>query len=527
VWKSNTPVTANFTVDTVVPIHVVVATGEMSVNAIEGKISFDPSLMSVNRIDKSNSILTSWTVEPTSNNDTGEIVFGGLTSTSSFVGEHGEVMTVYVKGKKSEEVTLRFGSGSVAHAGDGTGNNILSVMNSGLYHFVPKENIPESTIQKGELSQEISSEGEVLGAATGTVIATTITSNTHPNQETWYPIRDAQFSFLVPSSTDMIYISLNKKLVSRGQTKYPASLTQKTMKVDADGVWYFHLTEQTGESDITNHYKVQVDTAPPDEFHIEELAREAKDPRVNLTVVASDTLSGVERFEFKIDGGDVRTWRDSGDHTFSTTITAHGKHTVMGTVYDYAGNHKDANVDLEILPLETPQLGTVTGEVDEGKQLVISGTAIANTTLRLYVEKEGENAIVDTAQVDSSGQFQAVSSSKLLPGRYTISADIVDNRSAFSEKTSSLVLVVKPTLMGVLGRHPMMLVAVGVLIVLFVIAFFVLRRIRRNKIEDEDQYDDRDAAPSVNTPSKVTIHISPNVPTQHPAKISGHIVSLK
>ena len=77
------PITATYTTGETVTLTVVVTSGGQSINAVEGKLEYDPKEVQVLSVDTSTSALTSWTITPTFANDIGEVSFAGLLSTST------------------------------------------------------------------------------------------------------------------------------------------------------------------------------------------------------------------------------------------------------------------------------------------------------------------------------------------------------------------------------------------------------------------------------------------------------------
>src|SRR5690242_6223558 len=63
-------------------LKVTVDPGSDKVNAADGSLSFDPSILSVSNISKDGSVFSLWTADPTFSNSAGTISFSGGTPTA-------------------------------------------------------------------------------------------------------------------------------------------------------------------------------------------------------------------------------------------------------------------------------------------------------------------------------------------------------------------------------------------------------------------------------------------------------------
>ena len=101
------PITGTYTTGEPIMVKVMVGTGSDSANAVEGVLRFDPKEVEVVSIDRSGSLLSSWTHEPSFDNGKGEISFAGsMSGTTSFSGTRGEIIALTIRGLRSEETRL-------------------------------------------------------------------------------------------------------------------------------------------------------------------------------------------------------------------------------------------------------------------------------------------------------------------------------------------------------------------------------------------------------------------------------------
>jgi len=167
------PVTGTAAIGNTFGVQVMVASGGMPLNAVEGKLTFDPTLLEVQDATTSDSALTSWTTPPSIDNKKGEVVWSGIVS-KSITGDRLPLFRLTLKGHRAGEAPLQFETGGAVLAADGSGTNVLTSMHGGIYVITPQEVLPKE-VGGADISlplpaqpREMPPQGEVLGAATGT-----------------------------------------------------------------------------------------------------------------------------------------------------------------------------------------------------------------------------------------------------------------------------------------------------------------------------------------------------------------------
>ncbi len=150
-----------------VVLQVLVSSDDQLVSAVEGRLSYNPKELTVTRLTKDKSIVTSWTQEPTVDRELGTIVFGGALATSTIL-RGATIITLTVRPERSGEVRLRFEGGAAIISADGLGSNILTSFKSGKYRIKPEELTEESAVPASPTTSSTAkpTEGEVLGATT-------------------------------------------------------------------------------------------------------------------------------------------------------------------------------------------------------------------------------------------------------------------------------------------------------------------------------------------------------------------------
>lgn len=304
-----------------------VNTSGVAINAAEGSLVYDSAKLQVTSISKAGSIFTIWAEEPKFSNAEGTIEFGGGIPNPGFSGSSGTIITVNFKAKTATTIKgfteIVLVSGAVL-ANDGEGSNILASLGKANY-YIGSAGIP---------AQIPTREGSKLPIS----ISFIIKSATHPDQEKWYSNNTPAFNWELADGIEAVSYLVTDKPTSNPGT-IPDGLVDEAKFTDiADGVNYFHL--RLRESDVwgpISHFKFQVDTKPPEKFNILVTDDNSKEPK--LTFESSDDLSGIDRYEIKIDRKDwVVIDKALAGQPYSVVNQGYGEHRVLVNAVDMAGN---------------------------------------------------------------------------------------------------------------------------------------------------------------------------------------------
>lgn len=542
-----TPITSSADTGGELVVRVMINTAGQSINAADGRIVFDPKELAVERIDIDESIFSSWPTAPRYDNLLGEIVFGGsLAATTTYIGERGELFRVVFRGLRTGETRLRFDTGSAVLAGDGTGGNILAETKVGVYVFSPVETAPPNqSAPTPEFQGGANGEGEVLGAQIEAIV-----SSTHPDESVWSKERTASFQWSNSPSVVRVLTALSERSNGRGIRAFTPPISERTVEELPEGVWYFTVTQEFVDgSEKTLRYKLMIDATPPSVFEIREDDVRAKtDPEVRFFVSATDTLSGIDHIEFSLDGATPVRWENLSERTYALSGLAFGEHQLRAVAYDRAGNSLERTVKFTVDPLPSPLLTIENSNISEGDVIRISGTAMRGSTLRVYLTPRGGETSVRSVPVREDGTFFFESDIAMAPGVYTISADIVDDRGATSDRIAEETIVVSATVWGMISRHPMLLIAAFAGIVCLALLGFAVRRFLRGRDEEESPVEERHEVKRGNAPemphalhipdgpvhmerlahsnSHAAMRVSAAEVTRHPAR-NGGVVDLR
>jgi hypothetical protein len=493
------PITGMYTTGEAVTIRVMVGTGGESTNAIEGVLRYDPKEVEVIGIDRSASILSSWTREPLFDNEKGEVVFAGaMSGTSSYSGARGEIIALSIKGLRSEETRMSFDSGSASavRAADGTGGNLLSTLSSGVYVFAPKEtnidNVPALTPAASP-----SPSGEVLGVATGT---NALSSPTHPNQDTWYALASTTVQWDMPMGVTRVRLALNRDPAGEGLIAYSAPRSEKVIEDIPDGIWFVHLSREWEDGNVDHHhFRLQIDTDAPRDLVISERPRpDTKDPSPIIMVSATDTRSGVDHYEFVIDEAAPLLWSDDGSHEYRLPAATPGPHTLHVAAVDKAGNRSVAQLEFTVLELDAPAL-VLPPDISfrEGDPIRVEVSGLPGALVRVGISRDGGTPVIEEFTLNETGKGEFVSAFIPTIGTYTITGTQSLASGATSLTGEALTVVISSSLLGVLKRNPMIPFAILGLILLFSASWYFWRRFFADSGDEEFVVTDDYVAESV------------------------------
>jgi len=383
------------------------------INAAEAKVSFSQDMLEVRSISKEGSIFKLWPEEPVFSNSKGEVSFkGGVPG--GFTGE-GVIVSFSFKAKKIGEAKVLLSQAKVL-AADGRGTDILSSIQGATFSIteVPPEVVPE--VVKVPPAPKIS-------------------SPTHPNEDFWYRNPNPEFQWEV--SPDIIALSLQ---FNRQPSSIPASLAEKitnsmSFKDVEDGVWYFHLRVKNkfGWSG-TSHFKVQIDTVPPNAFEIViDNEGDSTNPRPLLYFEAKDDLSGISHYEVKIGEGEIISLTPAQISPFQLPLQPPGSYEILVKAFDKAGNSRESSTLLLIESIPSPEILIYPETYKPGEEIFyLEGTAPPEVTVIILFKKNGKLIRTWEIESDQDGNWSFSTDELFKSGNYLISAQSRDKRGAIS-----------------------------------------------------------------------------------------------
>lgn len=454
------PSSGNFTVGNILNASVLVNTQGQAINNAGAVINFPTDLLEVISVSKSGSIFSLWVEEPAFSNSAGAISFDGGLPTPGYNGSAGRLLNITFRIKNAGTASLILSS-AAARANDGYGTDILQTRGQAQFNLVSEEEpavTPPPTL--------------------GTPQAPTISSPTHADSNKWYALKDAKFTWGLPSGVTEGSLLVGRIPNATPIVTYVPAISSKELDNFEDGIWYFsvRLRNNAGWGAVSR-FRFQIDTEKPTRFEVTELRRaDLTEPKAKFIFSASDKTSGIDHYEVQIGNESPRIWRDDGSHSYETPVLKPGKHTLIAKVVDKAGNYLSNSAEFEIQALESPVITEYPKQLPSGESLVVKGTTkYPNAQTAVWFERDGEEAKSQIARNDAKGNFTLVAEEKLKDGIYKVWAEVIDERGARSAPSEKITISVERSAFLKLGSWAISLLAIVIpLIALIFILLFII-----------------------------------------------------
>ena len=298
-----------------------------SFNSASAKLNFDKELLAVQTISKTSSALSLWAVEPSFSNSEGTIDFEGG-NTSALSGKK-TLLSVTFKGLKEGKAKVGFTSASVL-AADGKGTDIAGAKNAAEFDISGSAPDPTPPPPPPAVS--------LLGPKPE---APDITSTSHPDENLYYNTPKARFIWELPPDVTIVRMALDTKKDTTPTTSYDPAINEKEFEQITEGVMYFHLRYlNDGGWGPTTHKKIMIDKTAPPPFTL-DISVPASTTDAIIKFSATDTASGIDRYEIVVDGGNAVKVPPSEikNGTYTLAGQTPGDHSLTFKVFDKAGNY--------------------------------------------------------------------------------------------------------------------------------------------------------------------------------------------
>ena len=323
------------------------------VNTGEGTITYDTDKLQFVSLSDDNSAFNLWVTEPAHSAGSIKFAGGGTTPISSAR----SIMSITFKGKAEGVASISFSAEKLL-SGAGTDSTTPSAPASITIGPAAAATPPPAATTPAPAATTGSRAGGVTPQA-----PRDIESPTHPDEDLWYATSTAQFTWDVPYGVTGVSIGLNEDPEGESDEIHSPPIAETTITDIEDGVWYFHVAYQNrngwGED---GHYKIQIDTKPPEDFSIQA---EGADLSAILTFKTTDELSGIDEYLILVNDIEINAVSEidfANDGTYTLTGLSPGDQEIKIIAVDNAGNTTEASTNVTV----TGELPTEGEEEDTG-----------------------------------------------------------------------------------------------------------------------------------------------------------------
>jgi hypothetical protein len=337
--------------------------------------------------------------------------------TPGYTGSGGYIGSISVKGNSPGTAKVFVDSNSQVLANDGAGTNILQSRGTATFTIQPQP-----------------------------TAAPSVASTTHPDQDKWYKNKTAILNWSGAGTSFSYQIDQNPDTIPDQTSE--GSDTTKSFGDLTDGTWYFHIIVKgtNGTWSSPTHYRLQIDTTPPEKFTPEADPKQNAEKRPIIAFNTTDKTSGIDHYELRIDGG---KWETVANPYQIPKITS-GNHKVEVKAVDKAGNETVGSVDISIKEIKPPIItrpedGSV---FTYGSEILITGKSFANYQVKIFLDGKE----IATVKTDKNGEFRYVYKDLLRSGKHEVYAIAVNQDGIESPKSELVTFNLDPQAYILLGR---------------------------------------------------------------------------
>ncbi|MFC1662642.1 cohesin domain-containing protein [Patescibacteria group bacterium] len=324
------PNSGNFSPGSTITMSVVIGTGGQAINSAQATIAYSDDTLDLLSVSRGGSIFTLWPVEPSGGG--GQITFAGGLPTPGYNGNGGLIISATFRAAALGTATARVTSGQLL-LNDGSGTNILTGFGAATWSITETPEPPPPT--------------EVIER----LPAPEVSSETHPNQDTWYNEELIKLKWnKLEGALDFSYVYDDQEGTTPDDNP-EGSDSSIEIKDTSDGIAYFHIKvrNEGGWSD-TAHFRVKIDTTPPKKFTIR---LEGENPtgilRPYIHFRTTDAHSGIKTYQVYIDGNKGTTVKSGKTTPYRLSELSLGEHEIQVEATDNAENSRSAKLMITVV----------------------------------------------------------------------------------------------------------------------------------------------------------------------------------
>lgn len=183
----------------------------------------------------------------------------------------------------------------------------------------------------------------------------------------------------------------------------------------------------------------QTDTESPEPFEVRvDNEGDQTNPTPMFLFETTDKISGIHRYEITLNEKLYATIKpdDIKDKPYRPSALPPGVYSLEVKAFDKEDNFALASTDFEISPSGFVNITKIPKNVNIGDILRIEGETLPETNVRVYIQREGAEPILEKVRSGSSGNFVLQYDKALPQGDYLVWAQMEDERGSLSELTS-------------------------------------------------------------------------------------------
>jgi hypothetical protein len=412
--------------------------GGVGVNAADGELSFDPTMLSVQSVSKDNSVFNLWTSNPSFSNTAGTVDYSGG-SNSAYTGSAGDIIDVTFQALAAGSATVKFNS-ATALAADGQGTNVLGGTSGGTY-TIGGAAAPAPSPSASDNADQAPAPADT-SSQTPYTVTITITSPTHPDPTQWYDNNSPNFTWTLTPDVAGVSVAFDQDPDTYPKRTSEGLLSSKQYSNVADGTWYFHARFEDSVGDWSDplNYQVNIDTTSPNPFTVTAMPGAGISGRTELMFAASDTTSGIDHYVATFDGTTSSTVSLSevqgGVYTAPPLLP--GNHIVQVAAFDKAGNYTTESVQFSIPGVAMPEITNFPATVISDSPIVLEGTADSGANVTVDIDDATGKSVSEGKMVaDQTGHWLYAVEGGLSTGHYTILASMTTTQGAIATSTGN------------------------------------------------------------------------------------------
>lgn len=372
----------------------------VAINNGEATVTFPKDTVTVQSISTSGSIFSLWIEQPSFSNENGTISFNGGIPNPGFLGQKGKVFDITLKAVAPGSGPLLLSNTTVL-ANDGLGTDVTTQPSNTNTVVTVREKITDTREVTPVLAVSPTQNKEVT-----TPSAPRITSKEIPNSTAWFNVKNATFSWTVPSGVTTVLTSLDTNQEGNPNKEYTPPISFKKVIDLDDGKQYLHVQFiNSGGKSVVSTYPINIDTQAPKNLAITQ--RKPSEGGLQLALSATDSGSGISSYVITIDGIYTAKITEGVQAAVLYTLPAlsEGDHTVNAQVFDKAGNSTESTIQV-VTKLLPPTITTYPSSLVKGSPVTISGTSpYSASSLRLLVTEDNGKATQHTTKTGADGTF--------------------------------------------------------------------------------------------------------------------------